>query len=236
MDETFWLQKWRDAEIGFHQNDANRLLTEHFGALSLPEGSRIFVPLCGKTLDMRWLLAEGYRVVGIDLAETAVEQFFDELGAQPRLTDEGTVRRYRTEQITLFAGDVFALSEERLGPVDAVYDRAALVALPEKRRVEYTAHLMAITACAPQLLLTFRYEPDCMEGPPFSIDEEEVHRHYGAAYDVQRAASVEVPGGLKGTCPAREEAWMLRHGGRPGQEDPGAKGAGRNADRNSRRP
>jgi thiopurine S-methyltransferase len=122
------------------------------------------------------------------------------------------MRRYSAERVDLFAGDFFELTSEQLGPVDAVYDRAALVALPEGMRERYAAHLKAITACAPQLVLTYRYDPRQLDGPPFSIDAAEVDRHYGDAYDIQRQASVAVPGGLKGVCPAAEEAWVLRRG------------------------
>lgn len=210
MDETFWRQRWQTQRIAFHQQEANPLLTEHLGALSLATGSRVFVPLCGKTRDMAWLLAQGYRVVGVEWVEDAVEQFFEEMDMEPSRTADGAMRRYRAERVDLLAGDVFELSGEQLGPVDAVYDRAALVALPAAMRGRYAAHLKAITACAPQLLLTYRYDPRQLDGPPFSIDAEEVDRHYGDTYDVERRASVAVPGGLKGVCPAAEEAWMLR--------------------------
>jgi len=210
MDETFWRQRWQTQRIAFHQQEANPLHTEHLEALSLATGSRVFVPLCGKTRDMAWLLAQGYRVVGVEWVEDAVEQFFEEMDVEPSRSSDGAMRRYRAEHVDLLAGDVFELSGEQLGPVDAVYDRAALVALPEAMRGRYAAHLKAITACAPQLLLTYRYDPRQLDGPPFSIDAEEVDRHYGDTYDAERRASVAVPGGLKGVCPAVEEAWVLR--------------------------
>lgn len=212
MDESFWLQRWQTQNIAFHQNDANPLLTEHFDALSLTEGDRVFVPLCGKTLDLEWLLSQGYRVAGVELVETAVEQFFEEIEVEPSISAEGRMRRYSAENIDLFAGDFFELSGERLGPVDAVYDRAALVALPEEMRIRYAAHLKAITGRAPQFLVTYRYDQSQLDGPPFSISAEEVERHYGDVYNARRRASVEVSGGLKGVCPANEEVWVLQRG------------------------
>ena len=210
MDKSFWLQKWRTKNTAFHQKATNPLLAEHFEALSLAEGSRVFVPLCGKTLDMVWLLSQGYRVVGVELVEAAVEQFFEEIEVGPTLSSNGEMRRFSAENVELFSGDFFDLSRERLGPVDVVYDRAALVALPSELRIRYATHLKAITDRAPQLLLTYRYDQSQLEGPPFSISAEEVDRHYGDVYDVGRRASVEVAGGLKGICPAKEEVWLLR--------------------------
>jgi len=225
MNTRFWFQKWKAREIGFHQPEANSLLTSHFGALSLPAGSRVLVPLCGKTPDMRWLLSQNYQVAGVELVETAIEEFFEESRLEPAVSgpsvsepsvsdeQEGSppaMRRYHADGIDLFAGDLFALSPERLGPVDAAYDRAALVALPEEVRARYAAHLKALVGQQPQLLITFRYDQSQMEGPPFSIGPDELERLYGDTYDLTRQASVQVPGGLKGQCPAREEAWLLR--------------------------
>jgi len=98
-----------------------------------------------------------------------------------------------------------------LGSIDAIYDRAALVALPQEMRIRYTAHLTEITDKAPQLLITFEYDQSAMEGPPFSVSNEEVNELYGASYDLTLIASVDVPGGLKGRCPAKENAWVLRN-------------------------
>ena len=96
-----------------------------------------------------------------------------------------------------------------LGRVDAIYDRAALVALPEKMRNLYTAHLAEITNKAPQLLICYEYNQALMEGPPYSISNEEVIQHYRDKYDLTLIATPDVPGGLKGKCAAKENVWLL---------------------------
>ena len=96
-----------------------------------------------------------------------------------------------------------------LGPVDAIYDRAALVALPGEMRDRYSAHLIDITHAAPQLLISYGYDQTAMDGPPFAISPEEVYRHYQTHYDVTLFASMDVPGGLKGKCAATESVWLL---------------------------
>ncbi len=210
MDPDFWHQKWERNDIGFHRAEANPLLVEYFGRLPARKGGRIFLPLCGKTLDIAWLLARGYRVAGAELSRTAVEQLFAGLGVEPGITETGEWSRYSASGINIFVGDIFRLSGAALGPVDAVYDRAALVALPAEMRARYTAHLEEITAGAPQLLICYEYDQALAEGPPFSVSDEEVDRHYRAAYALTRLASVEVPGGLKGKCAAREKVWLLK--------------------------
>lgn len=210
MDANFWHQRWETNNIAFHGSEANPLLVNYFKELSLAEDSRVFVPLCGKTLDIDWLLANGYRVAGAELSRIAIEQLFAELGTEPTISGVGELKHFSATNIDIFVGDIFALSGSMLGPVDAVYDRAALVALPEHMRQRYTTHLMEITAKAPQLLVCYEYDQSLMEGPPFSISSEEVYEHYGDDYNITLVASTTVPGGLKGTCAAKENVWLLR--------------------------
>jgi thiopurine S-methyltransferase len=210
MDPSFWLQRWESNNIGFHKSEANPLLLKYFGELSLPENSRVFLPLCGKTLDIAWLLSMGYRVAGAELIEIAVVQLFDALGVEPKILRIGEVSLYSAKDIDIFVGDIFAVSSKTLGSVDAIYDRAALVALPEEMRHRYTAHLIEITSTAPQLLVTYEYDQTLMEGPPFSISKEEVAQHYRDSYDLSLIASIDVDGGLKGQCAAKENIWLLQ--------------------------
>lgn len=210
MEASFWHQKWERGDIGFHESETNPMLIEHFEALNLPKGSRVFLPLCGKTRDAAWLLASGYRVAGAELSELAINELFKELGLAPEISTAGELIRYRAEDIDIFAGDIFALSAEYLGPISAIYDRAALVALPACVRKHYTSHLMNITGTAPQLLITYEYDPLLMDGPPFSVNEDEVKRHYGASYQLESVGSKNVAGGLKGKVASTETAWLLR--------------------------
>src|SRR5450432_4203968 len=145
MDARFWLQRWEANSISFHESEANPLLITYFKELSLAKGSRVFVPLCGKTLAIGWLLSNGYRVAAAELSELAVEQLFVELGLEPEITDIGEVKHYSATDIDIFVGDIFDLTRKILGSIDAVFDRAALVALPENMRIRYTKHVTDIT-------------------------------------------------------------------------------------------
>ena len=209
MKANYWLQRWQDNQIGFHQSEVHPLLVRYLQTLGLRAGHRIFLPLCGKTLDIGWLLKQGFRVCGIDLSTLAVEQLFAGLALEPDISELGELKCYSAPNVDVFAGDVFQLSQQALGEVDAVYDRAALVALPFDMRPSYSAHLTSITRQAPQLLITFVYDQALMAGPPFSIEEGEVQRNYGHRYDLKCLASETLAGGLKGKYPAIEELWLL---------------------------
>ncbi|MCF8468170.1 MAG: thiopurine S-methyltransferase [Sneathiella sp.] len=210
MDPDFWRERWKKNEIGFHQSKPNALLAKHFDTLALPKDSRIFLPLCGKTLDIAWLLGKGYRVAGAELSELAIEQLFKDLGVEPEISNAGALKRYSAPDIDIFVGNIFDLRGDHLGPIDAVYDRAALVALPEDMRGPYTQHVIGITGCAPQFLLCFEYDQSEMAGPPFSIFEADVKKFYSGKYDATFLDRWDLAGGLKGRVAATETAWRLK--------------------------
>ena len=210
MEASFWHAKWEKSEIGFHQDDFNPLLLEHFGALSLPAGSRVFVPLCGKTRDILWLLESGYRVVGVELSRVAVDQLFADMELQPAISRTGQLTRFAVEDLDIYCGDIFDLTGSELGRIDAVYDRAALVALPATMRQRYADHLAAVTGSARQLLVAYEYDQSLQDGPPFAVSADEIRRLYGTHYEPTLLASTEVAGGLRGKCPATEHVWLLR--------------------------
>ncbi|MEO0997692.1 MAG: thiopurine S-methyltransferase [Pseudomonadota bacterium] len=178
MNHDYWLSKWEHAQIGFHEPAVNGWLARFGPGLMLKPG-RVFVPLCGKALDLHWLAGRGHDVVGIELSELAVQQFFAEAGLNPDVAAAGKLKRYVSGRITLYAGDFFALTPAELGAVDYVYDRAALIALPAATRPQYVAHLAALLGDARGLLIALDYDQSGMQGPPFSVPADELGRLLG---------------------------------------------------------
>lgn len=207
MEHDFWHNRWFTNQIGFHESVANPLLVKYIGKLELPKGSRIFLPLCGKTLDIAWLANQGYRVVGAELSKLAVDQLFKELGTTPAITRHPAIDHYHTTNIDVLIGDIFDITTDMLGTVDAIYDRAALVALPLEMRKRYSQHLMKITHSAPQLLISFEYDQSIVDGPPFSVTADEIKTHYANKYELtllERTATK-----LKGQHDVMEAVWKL---------------------------
>lgn len=209
MDAAFWHQRWANRQIGFHQASVNAQLIKFFPALRLAKGARVLVPLCGKTLDISWLLENGFSVIGAELSEDAVIQLFEGLGISPQIEEVNGLRRYFAANVEIYVGDFFLLSRDLLGGVDAVYDRAALVALPAEMRQKYARHLIQLTGRAPQLLICYEYDQSTVDGPPFSIDDAEVRRHYAEVYALTLLEILSVPGGMKGKTSAQEKAYLL---------------------------
>ena len=207
MEKEFWINKWELGQIGFHNPKPHPFLISNLDSLNLAQRSRIYLPLCGKTVDIAWLLERGFRVVGVELVRKAIDELFEELQLTPAITVVGELLHYQAENLDIFVGDVFALDQELLGPVDAIYDRAALVALPSETRIEYARHLIDSTQQAAQLLVTFEYDQAQMSGPPFSISEVEVIQHYGERFKIE--LQDQVGEAFRGSFPAIERVWSL---------------------------
>lgn len=214
MEHSFWHSKWQKNEIGFHEPKGNALLVKYASFLLGDETSqaslkRIFVPLCGKTRDIGWLLSQGCDVVGAELSELAIIQLFEELDVEPTVTTTVNGKIYAKDSLTIYVGDIFKLTPTDLGEVTGIYDRAALVALPSPLREQYAAHLMAITQCAPQLIISFEYDQNEMAGPPFSVNEDTVSSLYSDNYTINRLERSVLKGGLKGKVEADNLVFAL---------------------------
>lgn len=185
MEPEFWQQRWHEGQIGFHQDHETPLMLKHWPSLQVPAGSRVFVPLAGKSLDIIWFAHQGYRVLGVELASTAIEQFFAEHDLQAAASDSTYGRRYQSGDIELINGDVFAQDPKALFACDAVYDRAALIALPPALRRRYASEVYGrLPKGCRGLLITVEYPQAEKSGPPFSVEEAEVRDLFGAQWDI----------------------------------------------------
>ncbi len=208
MEKKFWLEKWENQDTAFHQSEGNHLFIKYFPHLNLKIGKKIFVPLCGKTFDMTWLTKQGFKVVGVELSEQAIQEYFQGSNLEPEISTQGSFKIYQSESLKIFVGDFFELNQNDLSSIDLVYDRASLVALPLEMRRRYTQHLRKLTN-AQQLLITFDYDQSEMSGPPFSISTQEVQKHYQENFHIELLESVEISGGLKRITAATENIWKL---------------------------
>jgi len=192
MDPDFWHARWRDDAIAFHKPHVNQYLEKYVDRLALAEGGEVLVPLCGKSVDMRWLAQRGYRVTGVELSEIAVCDFFAEQAMAATSHREGAFEVTQGAGIRLLCGDFFDLETTHTAGVAAVYDRAALIALPAETRALYADRLLdRVAATAPILLLTLEYPAGEIEGPPFSVDETEVRALFAGRRRIERLESLD---------------------------------------------
>lgn len=193
MEADFWQARWQEGQIGFHQDRVNDYLTCHWPTLSVASGARVLVPLCGKSKDMTWLRSQGYDVLGVELSPLAVDAFFAENGLTQRKVVDGKFARSTTAGYELLCGDFFDLTQSDCAGVSAVYDRASLIALPPPMRARYARHLVELLAPGtPVLLITMEYPSHEMDGPPFSVHEDEVRRLYQVNFDIRTVGGFDV--------------------------------------------
>jgi len=210
MEREFWIERWQSGRIGFHEGAVNAMLLAH--AKALGEGARrVLVPLCGKAEDMAWLAAQGHTVVGVELASQAVEAFFADHDLVPTVSPQGALMAYRAGPYTLLVGDFFAVTPDDVGPVDALYDRAAVIALPPSLRTRYAGQVRALMPAGPRgLVITLEYPTGAMEGPPFSVPEAALRALYpDTPLTLLDTQSSTVPRSDPGGLPAYEHGFAL---------------------------
>jgi thiopurine S-methyltransferase len=193
VQADFWLNRWRTAQIGFHQASADRHLKAYWPLLELAANSPVFVPLCGKSLDLMWLRERGHSVTGVELSPVALESFVMEHGipAQRRVLADFDV--YAAERLKLYRGDLFKITRAQLGDTAAVYDRAALISWMPAAREAYVKHLTSLTSKGTQtLLIVVEFPAEQMQGPPFPLTRDTIQSLYSGHYSIEELARHEI--------------------------------------------
>ncbi|NOT84481.1 MAG: thiopurine S-methyltransferase [Methylococcaceae bacterium] len=217
MTPEFWLQNWQAHKIGFHQAETNSYLRSFWQQLNLANDSRVFVPLCGKSLDLLWLCQQGHSVIGVELSPLAVSDFFAEHELAHTQFAQDCFECREAERLTLLQGDFFNLLPEHVEEVAGVFDRASLVALPIELRQQYVQHLKRILPDnAKILLVSFEYDQAEMPGPPFSVTEAEVHALYQDVYTIECLLQQDILKDnpqfrARGLTRLQEKVFLLQH-------------------------
>lgn len=186
MHTDHWLDRWKQNRIGFHESVVNPYLPCYLPRFDLAQGDTIFLPLCGKAIDIAWLAQQGFKVIGVELSEIAIEAFFAEQKLPYQQCEYDRFILRQSGNISLIQGNYFELRQQDLPDCKMVYDRASLIAIDEADRSAYAAHMRSIV---PQdtsiLLITLDYDQSQMNGPPFAVSGEEVSQLYQAYYSIE---------------------------------------------------
>lgn len=185
-DPEFWHGKWAANQIGFHLEDVNPLLIKYWQETNPSQEDNVFVPLCGKSEDLVWLATKHSDVQGVELSNIAVRAFFAEHFYTPMVMPiNGQHELFQFDELSIYVGDYFTAP---IKPVDIVYDRASLIALPKEMRVQYVEKIKSLLKLGGRILLvTLDYDQELMPGPPFAVPESEVR----ALYDGYKITKLE---------------------------------------------
>lgn len=185
MELSYWQSKWRKGKTGFHMNEGYAGLKEHWNSVQIKDNAIVLVPLCGKTKDLLFLSQQCRRVIGVEVSELAVREFIEENNLEAEEFTFADFTIYQTENIEIWQGDFFKLPKHKLPLLDLIYDKAALIALPQDMRANYAAKILELVSAHTKILLhLFFYLQEEMNGPPFSLPIEEVNSHFGKRFTI----------------------------------------------------
>jgi len=191
MEHAFWKSRWDEGRTGFHRAEASPELVRWADEV-LVERAAALVPLCGKSLDLLWLAQRFGQVVGVEFVRDAVVELFDALGVTPTIRVVAGAEVFGHANLNVIVQDIFAVTAAELPPISAVWDRAALIALPPDVRGRYAAHIQSLMGAAARgLLVTIDYPQGLMPGPPFAVSDDEVTTRYPSARRLAHARLVE---------------------------------------------
>jgi thiopurine S-methyltransferase len=190
MDKQFWLNKWQENQIHFHQQQIHPLLKKYITSVVKEPTCNVLVPLCGKSLDMTWLVNRGHTVIGSELSKLAIDQYWKEHSLTPTTNNKSDYISTISGNLSLLCGDFFALKKEDIesinGPIDLIYDRAALIALPLEMRIKYYQQMIEISSEQTSwLLIILGYDDKLVNGPPFNIRTEELEEHLSSHFLIE---------------------------------------------------
>ncbi|WP_019215855.1 thiopurine S-methyltransferase [Legionella tunisiensis] len=215
--QQFWLNLWREGKTIFHRTEVNTDLNTRWAGLQLPAAATVLVPLCGKSLDMLWLMEQGFQVVGIELSEQAVLQFSEENRLTLVKEIHSQAIKYTSQSLTIWVADIFSFNTAFIVPADAIYDRAALIALPENLRPQYVRICLRwLKAKGKILLKTMYYDESDMQGPPFSVSDAEIRQLYSNCQTIQcvretnRQVDEQDPLYARGLREVADKVWYLQ--------------------------
>ncbi len=186
MEISYWKARWQKDKTGWHMNRVYPHLPAFWPRLQLSKGATVLVPLCGKSLDMVWLKNQNYHVIGIEVSEKAVNEFFMANRLMFEKSYKASFTIYETDNLAIWTGDFFKLKKDYLPGVDAIYDKAALIALPNEQRKKYAHKILSLCKSHTQILMnTFEYEQEEMTGPPFAVLREELDELFGQHFTIE---------------------------------------------------
>ena len=181
----FWDGKWTELDEGkvpgWQLDTHNPTLAEIDGKPFVKEGDktvaisgRVLVPLCGATIDLKWLadFEDVTEVVGIEISQTGCEMFFKDHDLKPTLSEDGTI--YKAGKITMHKIDMLLFEDQE--KFDFIFDRASLIALEHCYREKYCDIMKKVLKDdGDYVLMGMLYSRDGpFPGPPRIIHDAEV--------------------------------------------------------------
>lgn len=207
-----WQELWDTGNILWHMNDVNKDLLKYADRLFDKQTNlRVFVPMCGKSVDMKWLALQGHTVIGVELIESSIWEFFEEQNLEYTVStvEPQQIKVYKAKEmeISIFCCDILIINKDAIGAVDAIWDRGGLIAINKSDRERYAQVMLSVMSPRCRYLLeTLEYDPLLYGGPPHHTTQEIVRKLFGAqcSIDLLHLRKYE------DINPERLKAWNLK--------------------------
>jgi thiopurine S-methyltransferase len=178
MELQYWYKKWENEDIGFHNDRTNPVLLnfiEKFISYQNNIESSCLIPLCGKSKDLLFLKEFFKQITGVELVKKAIDDFFSENQLKANVFKD----TYKYENLEIINHNIFDLPKSNKKKFKYIYDRAAIIALPEKKRRSYVNSLKDLmdNTCT-ILMITIEYSSQSVVGPPFSVSKKEIQEYF----------------------------------------------------------
>ncbi|XP_071963090.1 thiopurine S-methyltransferase-like isoform X2 [Antedon mediterranea] len=173
LSTEYWMSSWKAGDIVFHNDFIYPMLQKHAEKLFDNQSNcRVFVPLCGKSLDMKWFADLGHSVVGVDVSEVGILSFFEDQGIEyvkESVPEIQGATRYKSKdgKITIYKANLFSMKKDIIGDFDCIWDNGSLVAINKQDRQKYVSTLTSLMADSCRYLLIaldfdpIKSEPTC---------------------------------------------------------------------------
>lgn len=178
MEKEFWIEKWNEGQIGFHQSEYNKSMRNHYDSKDLTN-KNVFIPLAGKSNDIIYFLERGANVYAVEISKEAVNAFFKENEFDFSKEENQKYEVFKYRNLTYYHGDFFTLSRTEIPRIDFLYDRASVIALPPTMRKDYYSKINELIGPHTDIhIQSYTHDGPKDFGPPFYVPEDELDNAY----------------------------------------------------------
>ncbi|CAL8110762.1 unnamed protein product [Orchesella dallaii] len=197
----YWENRYKKRNFEWHIEEVHPQLLKYLSKLTqleteeTVEGSKakkFFVPLCGKTKDIPFLLKLGFEVFAVEAIDSVVQELINENNLELTFDEKRSIYHDKDEQLKIYCGDLFKCPIEEYGPFDCIWDRASFIALDYSFRPSYIDMMKRSVGYGSEngvhnfryLLQSVTYDKSNFAGPPRCVDAADIKEFFGLWADV----------------------------------------------------
>merc|ERR1712032_697639 len=188
MDNQAWNARWENNTASWHADEARTEILNLMKSNVTDFKGKVFVPLCGASLDMVWLAEQGLQVVGVEVSRLAIDKFFQEIYIKDDYDiisfNETSTIIHKAGNITIYEADLYNCQELMSEPAfDLIFDRASLIAINWEDREKYINLMLKLLGDKISKLSYFLQGMDYNKGehlgPPHIFNEASCQHYFG---------------------------------------------------------